>query len=261
MLSYPALLKRFFFAPFRQSLSLLFSISGVEQGRRLAGRLKRHVMLLTVVEQAARTWRELGDDFAVDLTASISYYAILSLFPLAIGLVSLFSLVLEADAVEREVLGFFHTYLPGSDGILAANVVAGVNIRGLLGIISAVGLLYSSSLLFGAITRAVNRAWDIPYHRPFYIERPRHFIMTLSVAPLFVLSMTATTALQIIGSEELPGTGTPCLSGTQRYQHPSPPTALRVLPVYIPADLQIRALHPYPLALCVAGCSLGGFPL
>ena len=173
----------------------------------MAGRLKRHVMLLTVVELAARTWRELGDDFAVDLTASISYYAILSLFPLAIGLVSLFSLVLEADAVEREVLGFFHTYLPGSDGILAANVVAGVNIRGLLGIISAVGLLYSSSLLFGAITRAVNRAWDIPYDCPFYIEKPRHFIMTLSVAPLFVLSMTATTALQIIGSEELPVLG------------------------------------------------------
>ena len=123
---------------------------------------------------------------------------------MAIGLVSLFSLVLEADAVEREVFGFFQTYLPGSDGILATNVEAVGNIRGLLGIISALGLLYSSSLLFGAITRAVNRAWDIPYDRPFYIEKPRHIIMTLSVAPLFVLSITATTALQFIGSEEIP---------------------------------------------------------
>ena len=177
------------------------------QGRAGATRLKRWLMSFTVVELAHRTWRELGDDFAVDLAASISYYAILSLFPLAIGLVSLFSLVLEADAVEREVFRFFRTYLPGSDSILAANVEAVGNIRGLLGIVSALGLLYSSSLLFGAITRAVNRAWDIPYDRPFYIEKPRHFIMALSVAPLFIISMAATTTLQLIGNEELPVLG------------------------------------------------------
>ena len=115
-------------------------------------------MSLTAVELARRTWRELGDDFAVDLAASISYYAILSLFPLAIGLVSLFSLILEADAAETEVFRFFHTHLPGSESILAANVESVENIRGLLGIFSAVGLLWSSSLLFGAITRTVNRA-------------------------------------------------------------------------------------------------------
>ena len=164
-------------------------------------------MSLTAVELARRTWRELGDDFAVDLAASISYYAILSLFPLAIGLVSLFSLILEADAAETEVFGFFHTHLPGSESILAANVESVENIRGLLGIFSAIGLLWSSSLLFGAITRTVNRAWDIPYDRPFYVEKPRHFIMAFSVAPLLVLSVVSTTGLQVLGNEEWPVLG------------------------------------------------------
>ena len=164
-------------------------------------------MSLTAVELARRIWRELGDDFAVDLAASISYYAILSLFPLAIGLVSLFSLILEADAAETEVFGFFHTHLPGSESILAANVESVENIRGLLGIFSAVGLLWSSSLLFGAITRTVNRAWDIPYDRPFYVEKPRHFIMAFSVAPLLVLSVVSTTGLQVLGNEEWPVLG------------------------------------------------------
>ena len=187
--------------------------SGVSSNRNFrlsrvwARRLKRHLMALTVMELARRTWRELGDDFAVDLARSIAYYAILSLFPLAIGLVSLFSLILEADVVEKEVFNFFHTYIPGSDGILAANVEAVENIRGLLGIFSAAGLLWSSSLLFGAITRAVNRAWDIPYDRPFYIEKPRHFIMALAVAPLVVLSVVLTTGLQVLSSEEWPVLG------------------------------------------------------
>ena len=159
------------------------------------------------MELARRTWRELGDDFAVDLAASISYYALLSLFPLAIGLVSLFSLILEADAVETGVFGFFHTYLPGSEGLLKANVEAVEDLRGLLGIFSAVGLLWSSSLLFGSITRAVNRAWDIPYDRPFYIEKPRQFVMAFAVAPLIVLSVVLTTGLQVLSNEEWPVLG------------------------------------------------------
>lgn len=170
-------------------------------------RLKRRLVDLTAVELARRTWRELGNDFAVDLAASISYYTILSLFPLAIGLVSLFSLILEADVVETGVFGFFHTYLPGSESLLTANVEAVGEIRGLLGILSAIGLLWSSSLLFGSITRAVNRAWDIPYDRPFYIEKPRQFVMAFAVAPLVVLSVVLTTGLQVLSNEEWPVLG------------------------------------------------------
>ena len=167
-------------------------------------RLKRWFMSLTVTEVARRTWLELGEDFATDQAGAVSYYALLSLFPLVSTLVTVFSLILEGEAVEREVFGFFHTYIPGSEGIMAANVAAVENIRGLLGIISAFGLLWSSSLLFGAITRAVNRAWDIPYDRPFLREKSLHFIMAFSVAPLIVLSMATTAALQFLGNEELP---------------------------------------------------------
>ena len=162
------------------------------------------LLAFPMVELARRTWRELGDDHAVDLAAAIAYYAILSLLPLAIGLVSLFSLVLESNAVEQDVHKFFHTYLPGSDAILEANVEAVSSIRGTLGIFSIVGLVWSSTLLFGAITRAVNRAWDIEYDRPFYIEKPRQIIMAIGVAPVFMVSLALTTGLQVLGSEDIP---------------------------------------------------------
>ena len=159
------------------------------------------------VELTRRTWRELGDDHSVDLAASIAYYSILSLFPLAICLVSLFSFVLEADTVEAEVHQFFHTYLPGADGILEANVKAVQSIRGVLGIVSLLGLVWSASLLFGAITRTVNRAWDIEHDRPFYIDKPRQILMALCVAPFFLLSLILTSGLQFIASEEIPVLG------------------------------------------------------
>ena len=175
--------------------------------RRVSTRVGLRALSLPGVELVRRTWKELGDDHAIDLAASIAYYALLSLLPLAIVLVSLFSLVMESDAVEQAVFDFFHTYLPGSEGILASNVEAVGNIRGVLGILSFLGLLWTSTLLFGAITRAVNRAWDIEHDRPFYVDKPRHFIMTLSVAPLFLASVALTTALQVIGNEELPVVG------------------------------------------------------
>ena len=181
---------------------------------RLRGRLRglrRTVApvpgMKAAMELSRRTWRELGDDHSIDLAASIAYYAILSLFPLAIGLVTLFSMVLEADVVEQEVHQFFHSYLPGSHGILQANVEAVNNIRGVLGIASIVGLLWSASLLFGAITRAVNRAWDIEEDRPFYIDKPRQIAMALSVAPFFLASLALSSGLQFLGNEEIPVLG------------------------------------------------------
>ena len=169
--------------------------------------LRARFALVPGGELARRTWRELGDDHSVDLAASIAYYAILSLFPLAIGLVSLFSFVMEADRVEVEVHGFFHTYLPGSNGILEANVEAVQNIRGVLGILSLVGLLWSASLLFGAVSRAGDRAWDIEQDRPFYVDKPRQIAMALSAAPFFLASLVLTSGLQFLGNEELPVLG------------------------------------------------------
>ena len=159
------------------------------------------------VELMRRTWRELGDDHSIDLAASIAYYSILSLFPLAISLVTLFSFVMEADMVEAEVHRFFHSYLPGSEGILEANVEAVQNIRGVLGIASVLGLVWSASLLFGAVTRTVNRAWDIEQDRPFYIDKPRQIFMALCVAPFFLASVVLTSGLQFIAGEEIPVLG------------------------------------------------------
>ncbi len=173
------------------------------RSRLLTSRVRR----VPTLELIRRTWLELGDDHVVDLAASIAYYSLLSLFPMAIALVSLFSLILESEVVERELHQFFHTYLPGSHDIVTANVEAVSNIRGILGVVSVLGLVWTSSLLFGAITRAVNRAWDIEHDPPFYVEKPRHILMALSVAPLMVLSVVTTTGLQVLGNDDIPWLG------------------------------------------------------
>ena len=160
-----------------------------------------------VIHLAYRTVLEMGADDATHMAAGLAYYAVLSLFPLVVGMISLLSLILRSGEVETQILGFFHEYLPGSEELLVSNIADGDNIRGVLGIISFLGLFWSASLLFGAISRSVNRAWDIHKDRPFYIDKVRHIAMALSVAPLFLMSMGTTTALQLVGTVDAPVVG------------------------------------------------------
>jgi membrane protein len=175
--------------------------------RQIFNPIGRMLLSIPVVLLIFRTVREMGLDDATHMAAGVAYYAILSLFPLTIGLLFVFSLVLESHVVEGELVEFFQTYLPGSNEILAHNIQAVEGIRGVLGVIGVIGLFWTASAMFGAISRAVNRAWDIHEDRPFYIDKVRNILMSCGVGMLFLASMAATTSIQILGRIDLPGVG------------------------------------------------------
>lgn len=77
-----------------------------------------------------------------------------------------------------------------------------VRFRGVLGVGAIVGLLWSASAVFGAISRAVNRAWDVHQDRPFYIAKPRQIGMALIVGVLFLISTSATSAIELLGDPD-----------------------------------------------------------
>ena len=164
-------------------------------------------MAYQVVGLAYRTVREMSTDDATHMAAGLAYYAVLSLFPLTVGVISLLGLLIEPEALHSDVFHFFETYLPVSEGLLSANIAAAGNVHGFLGVVSFFGLFWSASLMFGAITRSVNRAWDIHKDRPFYIDKVRNIAMALSVAPLFLLSIASTATLQMLEGVELPVVG------------------------------------------------------
>ena len=146
---------------------------------------------------ALRVIREMKDDDATHLAAGVAYYAMFSLFPLLLGFLAISGLVLNSEGLEQKFMDFVTDNLPGSEQIVKENVGQVVRFRGLLGIGAFIGLLWSASAVFGAINRAVNRAWDIRQDRPFYIAKPRQLAMALGVGILFLLSTSATSAIQV----------------------------------------------------------------
>ena len=207
MLILPARLKSTLTAPFARFRARGARNRGYLKVRVRARRFWRLLLDVPAIGLVYRTVREMGADDATHMAAGVAYYAVLSLFPLTVGLISLLGLVLNSEVLEGEIFGFFQIYLPGSKELLASNVEARGSIRGFLGIISFLGLFWSASLLFGAISRAVNRAWDIHRDRPFYIDKLRHILMAFSVAPLFLMSIGTTAALQFLGTHDVPVIG------------------------------------------------------
>ena len=143
-----------------------------------------------------RVVQELGEDDATHMAASVSYYSILSLFPLLLGLSAIVGLAAESPSRQQEVVDFIVDFLPGSEQFVQDSIKDIIRFRGALGIASIFGLLWAASAIFGSITRVVNRAWDVPRDPPFYKNKPRQLAMAIGVGVLFVLSVGVTSFLQ-----------------------------------------------------------------
>ena len=152
-----------------------------------------------------RVVQELGEDDASHMAASVSYYAVLSLFPLILGLSAIIGLAVESQSRQDQVVDFIADFLPGSEQFVRETVTGIVKFRGALGIVSIFGLIWAASAVFGSIARAVNRAWDVHQDRPFYKKKPRQLAMALGVGLLFAFSVTVTSFFQWATTIELGG--------------------------------------------------------
>ena len=158
-----------------------------------------------VVELSIRIVREMAEDDIPHMAAGVAYYVLFSIFPLILGLISIMSFLLEPEQIQTLMGDVISNFLPGSEQFVRDNVEAVIRLRGALGLISFLGMLWSASAMFGALSRAINRAWDIPNDRPIYIDKPRQLLMALSAGMLFSISVAsatiARTSEQIVQSE------------------------------------------------------------
>ena len=155
----------------------------------------------------SRVSREMQRDDVTHLAAGVSYFAIFSIFPILLGFMAIIGLLLESEAARLEFFQLISENLPGSEEFIAAiipvvtdNIRTMVAFRGPLVLISLVGMLWSATGVFAAINRAVDRAWDIPYNRPYLIAKARHVLMFFSMGIPFLISCLATAIVSALAA-------------------------------------------------------------
>ena len=180
-------------------MSLRSRVKNLEQ--KLRGLIRR-LANVPVVSFVIRVVDKIGKDNAGDMAAGIAYYAFLAAFPLLLGVIALLGLFLPSETVRTQIFDFFQGYFPGSPDIIERNIDSIIASRGAIGIISIIGLLWTGSAIFGALGRVMNKAWNVPKYRPFFIRKPGEFAMALSIGLLFLLSMAVTAFSSVVPASD-----------------------------------------------------------
>jgi len=173
----------------------------VNQTKRLNVRFQRakdRLLKIPVVQLISRIAEELGNIDAAQKAAGVAYYAVLSIFPLLLGLIALFGFFLPSVNLQDELLKFVGNNLPGATDIMRQNITSIIRLRGILGVLSIVVFFWSGSTMFSAVSLAINRAWDIRLVRPFFIRKASEVGMAFGTGILFLLSLGASAIISIL---------------------------------------------------------------
>jgi membrane protein len=143
-----------------------------------------------------RTVREFRVDNLSDWAAALTYYAVLSIFPALLVLVSLVDLA--GQGTIQALLDNLGRVAPGSvNDILAAAIRNLQQTRGSAGVLALVGLaaaLWSASGYIAAFMRASNAIYDVPEGRPVWKTLPIRIGVTVLVMVLLAVSAVAVVA-------------------------------------------------------------------
>lgn len=126
--------------------------------------------------------REFSDDQCTDLAAALTYYAVLSLFPALLAVVSLLGVVGGGQSTTDALIGIVEDLGPQSAVDTFQPVVESLVDNQSAGLALIGGLLvalWSASSYVGAFSRAMNRIYEVPEGRPFWKLRPLQIALTL----------------------------------------------------------------------------------
>jgi len=152
-----------------------------------------------------RTALESSNHDATQRAAGVAYYAMLSIFPLLLGLIAIFGFFLPSINLQDELLKFVGQNIPGATNILKQNIAEIIKLRGVMSVLSIILLFWSASTMFSSISLAINRAWDIRVYRSFFIRKASELGMAISLGILFLLSLGASTMIGVLhGALNLP---------------------------------------------------------
>jgi membrane protein len=146
-----------------------------------------------------RTVTEFRDDNLTDWAAALTYYAVLSLFPAVIALVSILGLVVDPKTITRVLTDVVSQLGPQSAVDTFKQPIEQISANrstALFGLIFGVAVaLWTASNYVGAFMRASNAIYERDEGRPFYILRPVQLVVTLVLvllAALVVLALIVT---------------------------------------------------------------------
>jgi membrane protein len=147
------------------------------------------------LRRIGQTVYQAGRDLVIDngfqWAAALAYYSLLSLFPLLLATVSIAAFFVEPEWAANQITRLLGEFLPEGEEQIEEIVTGAMEMRGQATILSILTLLWSGTRVFGALTIALNLAYDVDDHYPFYKRHLIELVMTLTIGAVFVLALAS----------------------------------------------------------------------
>ena len=145
----------------------------------------RSSILFKYIEQLIFRYK---DDDLPSMSAQITYYLILAFFPFLLFLINLISFTPLSNDI---LITNFNTFLPSGTGVLVKNVVVQTlqSKSTTLLLLGMIGSLWAASKGIAAITKGLNKAYDIKENRNFIKLNSIALISTIGVTIMIIFSL------------------------------------------------------------------------
>jgi len=150
-------------------------------------------------------------DDCLEMGAALSYYALFSLFPIVLVILSIVGAFIgPASGAAEQILSFARSSLPPEAFNLVDNTLEHLNRNSLeAGIISFFLLCFTASGVFGALTRSMNKIWQVDQGKnkargmksvakTFVRNRFLAFILVFGTSLLIFISLISRIVIEVI---------------------------------------------------------------
>ncbi len=161
-------------------------------GRRPEG--PAHARRGGMAQTLKRTLSEFSEDNLTDWAASLTYYAVLSIFPALLALVAIVGLVGDPHTITKDMTSLVTSIGPASAAKTFRGPIEGLTKSSGAGILLIVGIasaLWTASGYVGAFMRASNAIYEVEEGRSFIKLRPLQMLVTLVLVVLLALVLVA----------------------------------------------------------------------
>ncbi|MGV8846532.1 YihY/virulence factor BrkB family protein [Tessaracoccus sp.] len=141
-----------------------------------------------------RAVSEFSKDKVTDLAAGLTYFAVLSLFPALLALVSLLGVFGQGEQTTTVLTDWLNAYAPGDLQPLLATTIGNLTSQtgaGFALVTGLVGALWTASGYVGAFGRAMNRIHEVEEGRPVWKLKPAMLLLTFGMLIIVALIIFA----------------------------------------------------------------------
>lgn len=149
---------------------------------------------MIVAQVAKRVWAEINEGTLFGRAAQLSYYFLLALFPLLLFLISMLGWFAQSAELRTNLLNYLARVMPDSASQLVRTTVDEITAAAGFGKVSLglLALLWAASNGMGAVSAALNSAFEVRESRPWWKVR------LVSIALTTVLAVLILSALSLL---------------------------------------------------------------